>query len=135
MWYAASESTPTLYYSQYNIGANYFLQWPVTGTSGSWGKESWGSVLPSFDGKYMWNSVDGNTYYSNDSSNSYQLDVKNKRWTKKRWGKISLWGTRIWNFGGIDFAYEEYSYMPDSDDCGIAVWWRVPPMDTANIDF
>lgn len=134
VWYAASDSTPTLYYSQYNIGANYFLQWPVTGTSGSWGNTSWGSVLPSFDGKYMWNSVDGNTYYSNDSQNSYQLDVNNKRWTKKRWGKISLWGTHIWNFGGIDYGNEEYIYMPDADNWGIAVWWRDPPMYTANID-
>lgn len=131
VWNEGDDSTA--YYSQANYSYNYALYLPVSGTTGAWSNTSW-TNLTRFDGKHVWNGVDGNTYFSNADNGEfsyYILDTSGSRWNKKNWS-VSLWGEYIWSIGGINYCSTDFYYNESTGKWGIANWQRDTPMYTSN---
>ena len=120
--------TGTIYYSQATgTPVNYVLSSvPSGGTTGSWADKTW-SGLTSFDGKYVWNSANGKTYYSYSyvyptyEPGNYVLGTSGS-WSFIDCSTTTLIGDRIWNDGSTDYSDDEYYLLPNGYSWGIHTW-------------
>ena len=124
--------TGGIYYSQKTgTSKNYSLSYVQSGgTRGFWGDTSW-SGLSEFDGRHVWNSVNGKTYYSYSYvSPSYEPgnyvlitpSGSNAYWSSKSWNTLTLIGENMWNDGNTDYSDDTYYHILENDTWGIAVW-------------
>lgn len=131
--------TGSIYYSQRTGGTrkSYFLAYvPSGGTTGSWGDTSWsgmGMGEGDFDGRHVWNGVDGKTYYSYSyvtptyEPGNYVLMTpsgSNAYWSRKSWSTITLVGESMWNDGIMDYNNDNYYHKLDDDKWYVAYWLR-----------
>lgn len=129
--------TGSIYYSQRTGGTtkSYFLGYvPSGGTTGDWGNAySWSGLSDGFDGRHVWNGVNGKTYYSYSyvvpyyEPGNYVLMTpsgSNAYWSKKSWGTHTLIGENVWNDGNTEYNNDEYYYNVDSDKWPSAYWNR-----------
>ena len=140
--------TGSIYYSQRTGGTtkNYFLGYvPSGGTTGDWGNAYWsgmgGGGETIFDGRHVWNGVDGKTYYSYSyvypsyEAGNYVLMTpsgSNAYWSRKYWGSTTLVGENIWSIGGVNYYDTNYYYNQTDDKWYVATWQRDTPMYTSN---
>lgn len=126
--------TGSIYYSQgTGTSKSYFLSYiPSGGTTGRWSDTSW-SGLSRFDGRHVWNSVNGKTYYSYSyvgpyyEPGNYVLltpSGRNPYWSSKSWSTETIIGESIWNDGSTDYEDNLYYYNIDKDTWYVAYWLR-----------